>query len=689
MSKLRSPKQFTIQDKLVLIIVCISTISVLLAASSFTLLQLREHKQSMLKSVTSEANITANNVQAAILFGDHNDANKVLSEFKNDSRVVTAAIYTHKKVLFSSYNPTPDSDIHFSELFSLENYYQFKDGQLYLYQPIRIEQGNSVIGYIYLQASQDAVYQQLKQNVLVIIFIVMSVLLVTVLITSRLQKIISSPILELSQTTETIKEEKDYAIRVEHDDYLEIQQLSDGFNAMLSEIQLRDEHLQRLAMYDELTDLHNRKYFIDVLQQAIAHGARKSQHHAILFLDLDRFKHINDSLGHSTGDEILKQTGKRLEFITREDDLVARFGGDEFVFLLQDIPSLHHVIDITERILERLRDPFIIDNHNIVITPSIGISLYPRDGQTPDDLLKKADTAMYRAKNKGGNHHLFFTDSMNVEAEKRLKLEEDLHAAIKNDEFILHYQPKVCLKTGEVAGMETLVRWQQHDNTFVAPNAFIPIAEETGLIIPIGKQIIYKAVQQAHKWAEDGLLKHNVAINISAKQFRQPNFLRDFKAVIENAQLSPEHIEIEITEAAVIEDTDEAINIMKQLKEFGVTLAIDDFGTGHSSLSYLKKFPIDTLKIDMSFIRDMLTSPTDLNIVKAIIDLAHTLDLTVVAEGVEHRSQAIQLQGMGCDYIQGYLFSKPLDVDNITGLLEKHTNLFDALDLSHSIVKSI
>jgi diguanylate cyclase (GGDEF)-like protein len=673
-------RKATIQSKLVLIIVTISTLSLLLAATLFTLVQLQEHRSSLIESLTSTAKITAENVQAAILFSDESDANKILAEFSNDSRILTAAIYTSDKQLFASYDVSKENIAVLYKFAEENKSYQFENDLFHLYQPISIQGEGNIIGYVYLKANLDSVYQQLKQNILVITIIVFSVLILTILLTSKLQKLISAPILDLAQATKTIKNEKNYGLRVEHNDYLEIQQLSDGFNSMLSEIQERDNHLQHLAMYDELTGLHNRKYFIDILHQAIARGSRKSQQHAVLFLDLDRFKHVNDSLGHSVGDEILQQTSKRLTFITRDDDIVARFGGDEFIFLLQDIPSLHHVAEVTDRILEKLRAPFTYRNHSIVMTPSIGISLYPDNGKTPDDLLKKADTAMYRVKNQGGNAHLFFTDTMNQEAQHRQNLEEDLHAAIEKDEFFLHYQPKINLHSGEIVGMEALVRWHRKGMELVPPNAFIPIAEETGLIIPIGNKVIHKAIQQTKSWIDTDLFKHRVAINISAKQFRQASFLDHLKAKIEECQLSPEFLEFEITEAVVMENTNESIAKMKKIKDFGITLAMDDFGTGYSSLSYLKKFPFDILKIDMSFIRDMQVSNVNASIVRSIISLAHTLGLEVVAEGVEQENQATLLRDMNCDLIQGYLFSKPLKSNDISELLQKNTTLFDLTD---------
>jgi len=662
----------TIQRNLTLIIVTICTISLVLAASLFTLLQLNDHRLSMVSSLTSEAKITAESVQASVLFGIKDDAETILSEFKNDPRIRTAAIYISKKELFASYNLTQENISVLYDFFDNE-LYKFENDFLHLYQPITIQGKGNVIGYIYLKASLDSIHQQLKNNILVTIIIVLSVLVVSVLLTSKLQKIISDPILELLKATNTIKQNKDYSIRVERGDCLEIQQLCDGFNSMLEEIQDRDEHLEHFAMYDELTSLPNKKYYLDTLNKAIAKGTRKSQRHAVIFLDLDRFKRVNDSLGHHVGDDLLKKVAERFKFAIRDDDFVARFGGDESMFLLQDITSSLQASEASDRIMEVLSEPFNVSNHDIVVTASIGISIYPENGMTSEELLKNADIAMYRSKKAGKNTRRFFTDTMNKEKQYRLELEEALQASLKTEDFILHYQPKVNLHSGEVLGMEALVRWNKNGNSLIPPNDFIPIAEKTGLIIPIGKKIIHQAVQQTKYWVDNNLLNGKVAINVSANQFRKGNFLHDLKSIINEFDLPTEHLEIEITEAVVMGDVEQAIDIMNEIKNYGITIAMDDFGTGYSSLSYLKKFPIDTLKIDMSFIKDMQLSETNMSIVRTIIDLAHTLKLDVVAEGVETELQATLLREMGCDLMQGYLFSRPLDTDGLSKLLEKNS----------------
>ncbi len=442
-----------------------------------------------------------------------------------------------------------------------------------------------------------------------------------------------------------------------------------------------EEHLRQLASYDPLTNLPNRKYFTDILNNAISRSNRTQRSHAVLFMDLDRFKNINDSLGHTAGDLLLQFFSERLSEVLRGNDVVARLGGDEFTILLEDIESSHKAAEVSQRIIDLMNDPFDLQGHQVVVSPSIGIVLYPNHGKTTEELLKNADTAMYHAKDLGGNNYWYYTEIMNKEAHKRLELEEDIRTALKNNDFILYYQPQVDIQTGEIVGMEALVRWNRNGNGIVAPNIFIPIAEETGLIIPLGSQIIHKAAEQTSVWIKDHLLDHKVAINISARQFKQLNFLDQLKSTLDEFNLPASNIEIEITEATVMENTDEAIATMKKVKDLGITIAMDDFGTGYSSLSYLRKFPIDTLKIDMSFIRGMESSDVNKSIVQTIIDLAHTLKLNVVAEGVEHQHQTNALLNMNCDVVQGYLYSKPVAETEMTKLLKNHTKFFNTKNL--------
>ena len=437
-----------------------------------------------------------------------------------------------------------------------------------------------------------------------------------------------------------------------------------------------EEHLRQLATYDDLTDLPNRKLFLELLNGAIARGRRKTLRHAVLFLDLDRFKNINDSLGHSAGDKLLQQVAQRIDGILREDDTVARLGGDEFTILLQDISESHRAAEAASRVIEILNEPFDLKGHRVSVAPSIGIVLYPDHATTSEELLKKADTAMYHAKHDGGQNYKFFSSVMDEEARTRLELEAEMRQSLTRDEFVLFYQPKINLNNGNITGMEALVRWNNRNKGMIPPGAFIPIAEETGLIVQLGDIILQRAAMHTRDWADRQLFQNKVAVNISARQFRQEDLLLRIDGILEETGLSPEALELEVTEAAAMQDTDSAIQTMKNIKARGITLALDDFGTGYSSLSYLKKFPIDTLKIDMSFIRDMEQSESNRNIVHSIIELAHNLNLEVIAEGVETIEQAHTLTEMHCDGMQGYLFSKPVNDADFEQLLKEKKNLY-------------
>ncbi len=448
-----------------------------------------------------------------------------------------------------------------------------------------------------------------------------------------------------------------------------------GTHTNISSNKAHLEKLSQLASYDFLTKLPNRQYFGDIVKMAITHAKRKDLKHAILYLDLDRFKNVNDSMGHSAGDLLLQQVATRLTGVIRGNDVTARLGGDEFTVLIDDVPNTQKAAEVAKRIIDLLSKPFNLPGHEVTISPSIGIVIFPDHGVSYEELLKNADTAMYQAKRSGGSAFWFFTDSMNESVQKRLKQEEKLRQALVEDEFVLHYQPKFDANTHAIAGLEALVRWNKSGNGLVSPVEFIPIAEETGLILPLGDLIISKAIRQAKQWTDSKLFMDSIAINISAQQFRQPDFLDHIRIALEEVNLSPEHLEIEITEATVMVNISDAISTMKKIKDYGITLTIDDFGTGFSSLSYLSKFPIDVLKIDRSFIKGMLLTKTNKNIVKTIIDLAHILKLKVVAEGVENNNQLHILQEMYCDYIQGFLYSKPLDVYEFENFLKTNSYL--------------
>src|SRR5215207_1157642 len=437
-----------------------------------------------------------------------------------------------------------------------------------------------------------------------------------------------------------------------------------------------EQKLAYLAQYDPLTGLANRALFQDRLEQALARAQRTGGALALMFVDLDRFKAVNDTLGHAGGDALLREVARRVEGRVRESDTVARLGGDEFAIILEGLSEVQDAARAARDLLNVLSEPLILDGHEIPMTASIGTAVWPQsDG---DRLLRDADAAMYRAKKRGGNNHQFYTEEMNVQASARLALERDLRRALNRNEFVLYYQPQVELTTGRIVGAEALLRWQSPDHGLVSPAEFIPVLEDTGLIIPVGRWVMSAACHQARAWHDDpGLAPLRMAVNLSARQFSQENLVNNVSGALMEAGLDPPWLELEITESLLMEDVEASLRALDQLKTVGggVRISIDDFGTGYSSLYRLKALPIERLKIDRSFIGDLPTDPDDAAITAAIVRLSHSLRLEVVAEGVETREQLAFLRDRGCDEAQGYYFSKPVPAEAFARLLKRGGSL--------------
>jgi diguanylate cyclase (GGDEF)-like protein len=425
-----------------------------------------------------------------------------------------------------------------------------------------------------------------------------------------------------------------------------------------------------LAFHDELTSLPNRMMLNQRLDQALSRHSRAGTQLAIVFMDLDRFKVINDSLGHEAGDVLLRQVADRLRGESRKGDTVARMGGDEFVLLIENPETLMDVSACAQRVVERLSAPYVLARNDCHITVSAGISIYPSDGVDSQTLLKAADVAMYRAKELGRNNYLRYAPSMNVHTLERLELESDLRHALERDEFLLHYQPIVETATGLITGTEALLRWNHRLHGVISPTAFIPLAEETGLIVPIGEWVLATACARNKAWQSQGLTNLSISVNLSARQFGDPMLLENLVRIIGASGLDPSSLELEITESMVMPHGACAVAVLENLKSIGVQIVIDDFGTGYSSLAYLKRFPIDTLKVDRSFIRDIPADTSDMKITRAIIALAHGLKLKVVAEGVETADQLKFLRAHHCDSAQGYFLHRPLPEAEVTQVLE-------------------
>lgn len=427
--------------------------------------------------------------------------------------------------------------------------------------------------------------------------------------------------------------------------------------------------------HDALTGLPNRMLLVDSLRKEIAYANRTGRQFAVIFLNVDHFKTINDTFGHAQGDGLLMETVHRLAQEIQQDDMLARQGGDEFIILQHEISDVQESIALAERLLGRMREPFYVAGQEVFLSASLGISLFPFDEEAEDGLLRNADIAMHSAKKEGRNCYRFHASDMDERIRERMELEGYLRYAVERNELLLHYQPRICMSSGQMVGMEALVRWQHPVLGLVSPLRFIPVAEESGLIEQIGLWVLRTACAQVKRWQQQGLPPLRVSVNLSARQFQQQGLACGVQTTLEQCGLDAACLELEITESTVMHDTQAAIKTLCSLKKLGVTLSIDDFGTGYSSLSYLKLFPIDILKIDRSFVKDVIDDPNDAAITRAIVALAHSLDLSVVAEGVETLEQVNFLQACGCEEVQGYYFSRPVPADELALMLPRQKNM--------------
>jgi len=448
-----------------------------------------------------------------------------------------------------------------------------------------------------------------------------------------------------------------------------------GVHSDITDAKTHQDELARQANHDSLTGLPNRNLLWDRIDRACERTQRYGDFAAIAFLDLDNFKIVNDSLGHTIGDHLLRAVAARLEASLRAMDTVARLGGDEFVLVLSDQKSEELVSAELRRVVESFARPFSVDGRDVFITASVGVALYPQDAKDPETLMKSAELAMYRAKESGRNTYQLYTAEMQSRVNERLALESRLRRALEQGEFSLHYQPQVDLRSNRVFGCEALIRWSQPALGMISPAKFVPLAEETGLIVPIGEWVLRAACLQCKAWQDAGLPPVTVAVNISARQFREKDLLQTVAKILAETGLDPQLLELEVTESVIMHDAQNVIADLQAFRDMGLRLSIDDFGTGYSSLSYLKRFPVDRLKIDQSFVRDITSNADDAAIAQAVITLGHTMNLRVIAEGVETAEQLAFLRGHQCDEMQGYLFGKPMPGDEFGKLLQSGRTL--------------
>ncbi len=656
----------TIKSKIIAIIMVTSCLVLLLCFIGFVAHQRLVLRDALVAELRVIAETVGSNCVAPLIFNDVDSAREILAAVAAKKQILSACVHREDGTLFAEFScPVPTHQVISGKLFHHESGHHFFNRYLEMIVPVQFE--NDRLGTVCLEASIEGMEEKFYQAAgLGGLGLLVSVALAFLLAT-RLQKVISGPIENLASAMHNVSREKDYSRRVEPCSGDELGSLIESFNDMLSQVQLRDLELQKnqeslryLANHDALTKLPNRLLLGDRLQQAISKARRSQQKMALMFLDLDRFKNINDTLGHDVGDMLICQVARRLAESIRASDSVARFGGDEFVIILEEIHDLNHISQVTEKVLRSIEQPFELGEHQVFVTASIGVAIFKDDADNVEEILKYADMAMYRAKERGRNNFQFYTAEMNERVQKLIDIENGLRRALNLGQFVLHYQPQMDLLSGRLIGIEALLRWNHPELGLIEPEGFISQAEESGLIIPIGEWVLKTACAQNKSWHEMGFPPMAVAVNISPRQFRHRDLIRSVSCALEESGLESRYLGLEITESMVMHDVEIATEIMEELSATGVKLAIDDFGTGYSSLGYLKRFPIKRLKIDRTFVRDVNSNSNDSAIASAIVAMARSMNLEVVAEGIETETHLNCMVEKGCVMGQGYFFSRPL-----------------------------
>jgi len=638
-------------------------VSVALVANAYL-----SHRSAMVERIQMQATTIAKASASALVAGDRRTVVALLTPLVGSPDVTQAAIFDANGEVVAAYR-AQDQPLTLT-VPSTRTMRHFGGSTFDVDQPI-VFQGRSA-GSVRIEASLLSVIRRVAWFGFILALAGIGAIGLCMLVTDRLITAASRPLIQLARLMERVSTEKDFSLRASVHVNDEVGALATGFNRMLHRIEERERALKRqlherkraerrlatLANYDALTRLPNRNYFNERLTALLARSARSGEPMALLFLDLDNFKIVNDTLGHHLGDALLKAVGKRIRSCVRASDSVCRLGGDEFTMILEDIKSGDDAGRVAETVVTALSHPFALRDNEVYVTCSIGISVYPKDGRDASTLIKCGDTAMYHAKERGKNNFKFFSADMNDRALKRLALETGLRQALERGEFLLYYQPQVDLASGAIVGAEALLRWRRPGVGLVGPQEFIPIAEETGLIVPIGEWVLWAACSQANLWQSKGQEPVRISINVSPRQFREGEFVRSIANVLEETRLDPFLLVLELTESVLMEDVEAAIAKAHDLRAMGVALSIDDFGVGYSSMSYLKRFPIIEVKIDRSFVSDIPTNGDDVAITKAIVAMAQGLSLEVVAEGVETQAQAEFLRELGCNRAQGHYLGR-------------------------------
>lgn len=680
--------QKSIKSQLLVIILSICIVSLSLGVFVIGVNYYQTNKHSLIEESISKAMLLAENAKNSFALDDPAIATSVLKNTSMEPHS-SAAIFDMIGQMIATRDDFGTAYISEVEFKKDSDYYWGPD---YLYVWQMVGDKENLLGIVYLKISKRTFDNKINTYVLYSLSILAVLFIFTYLVASGLQKRISARLVELDTISREVSQSGNYSIRVPRYGDDEIGSLARSFNQMLETIEEnqmeRDKanealHLNRrrleravkdlqyLANYDSLTQLPNRALCMDRIKYALKGASRANTAVAVLFLDLDHFKDVNDSLGHAVGDQLLKATSQRLLEKIRAEDTLARLGGDEFVIILNHIQDTENVIDVVEKIVSSFEAPFTLSNYEVNTTVSIGVCLYPADGSDVDSLMKAADAAMYKAKEVGRNTYEFYQSDLNQLANRRHQLANELRSAVKNDELYLVFQPQLNLKEDRIIGAEVLLRWRSPVLGNVSPGEFVPIAESTGLIKEIGDWVMENACKTLVRCLEQNI-KIRLAVNLSAMQFKQADLASQIAGFLRKYKISPKYLEVEITESMLMRDVHKAIEVLEKIKEMQIRIAIDDFGTGYSSLSYLRRFPLDALKIDQSFVDELVVDNDDTAITMAIISMAKSLRLEVVAEGVETAQQLEFLRENNCDDIQGYHFSKPLAEEDFKSFILEH-----------------
>lgn len=655
----------------------ISTMAIVgtIAITFILVYEFTNEKNIIENEIETLANVIADNVASAVLFNDTQHITKTLSSFRYKQKVEHAYAMDNRWNILGTYT-RGEADEHEEILQQLRSgKQQIWDGsELYIVVPVHVN--DEQVGFLVVIASLNEFIIRIVTETVVIILIVLFSYIMTFRYRARLRDSILMPIAKLNESTNKIIKTETLTENVMIYNYDEIGELAKNFNLMLEKLGLSQKELtdqkdilEYQAYHDALTGLPNRLLFYDRLEQAINKAKRNNEEIAVFFIDLDHFKQINDSLGHEVGDEVLKLFAKCLRNNTREEDTLARMGGDEFMLMMENLQTPQTAVVVALKIIASMCEPIWVAEHELYLTSSTGISLYPQDGSDAQVLIRNADSAMYKAKDEGRNTYQFYTMEMTELAFERMAMEVSLHRALDNGEFVVYYQPQFSGLSEKLLGMEALVRWNHPDIGLVSPDKFIPLSEESGLIVLIDRFVMKTAMTQMTQWYRADYKPGVLAINLAMKQLEQDDFIPTLENLLKETECQPEWLELEITEGHLMKNPDQTILILQKISHLGIHIAIDDFGTGYSSLSYLKRLPINKLKIDQSFVRDIPEDAEDVAIVNAVIALSKSLNLSVIAEGVETHKQKKFLVENGCENIQGYLYSRPIPADEMEKML--------------------